>query len=94
MEDGTYSLAGIEVTAKNGVVRDHNDNLAGSALTMAIAGRNFLSYVESAGPWTLARVASSNPARLIGANSYGALALNNRAAFTLLGEDGTLRCVR
>ena len=94
MKDGTYSLAGIEVTAKNGVVRDENANLAGSALTMAMAARNFLSYIESAGPWTLARVASSNPAQLIGASSHGAIAPGKRAAFTLLGDDGTISCVR
>lgn len=94
MKDGTYSLAGIEVTAKDGVVRDKNENLAGSALTMAMAARNFLSFVESAGPWTLARVASSNPAELINASNYGTIATGKRAAFTLLGDDGTICCVR
>lgn len=94
MPDGTYSLSGIEVTAKHGVVRDGNGNLAGSALTMALAARNFLTFVESAGPWTLARIASSNPAALVGAASYGALTLGHRAAFTLLDDDGSIRCVR
>ena len=94
MPDGTYSLSGIEVTASAGVVRDGQGNLAGSALTMALCARNFLSFVPSAGPWTLAQIASSNPARLIGASDYGTLRVGGRAAFTLLGDDGSVRCVR
>ena len=76
------------------MVRDQKNNLAGSALTMAIAARNFLQTVETAGEWTLAKIASTNPARLIHAAGYGALARDQRAAFTLLGDDGTVRCIR
>mgnify|MGYP003645069513 FL=1 len=94
MPNGTYSLSGIEVTATDGVVRDGRGNLAGSALTMALAAKNFLAFVTSAGPWTLARVASTNPAALIGAKGFGTLAPGQRAAFTLLGDDGSIRCVR
>jgi N-acetylglucosamine-6-phosphate deacetylase len=94
MPDGTYTLAGMSVTKKDGVVRDQKNNLAGSALTMAIAARNFLQTVETAGEWTLAKIASTNPARLIHAAGYGALARDQRAAFTLLGDDGTVRCIR
>lgn len=94
MPNGTYSLSGIKVTATDGIVRDANGNLAGSALTMAMAARNFLTFVESAGPWTLARIASSNPAALVGVANYGALAQGHRAAFTLLDDDGSIRCVR
>ncbi|MCK5943106.1 MAG: amidohydrolase family protein [Planctomycetes bacterium] len=94
MPDGTYTLAGMEVTAADGVVRDAQGNLAGSALTMAQAGRNFLSFVPEAGPWTLAQLASRNPARLIGAADYGELGPGRRAAFTLLGDDGRITAVR
>ena len=94
MPDGTYSLSGMEVTAKDGVVRDRSGNLAGSALTMAQAARRFLEFVPEAGPWTLAQVASANPARLIGAEAFGAIRPGGRAAFTLLGEDGSLTAVR
>lgn len=94
MPDGTYSLSGIEVTAKDGVVRDANNNLAGSALTMALAARNFLQFVEKAGPWTLGKVASTNPARLIGCSEHGELACEQRAAFTLLADDGTFTAIR
>lgn len=94
MPNGAYSLSGIEVTATDGVVRDANGNLAGSALTMALAAQNFLSFVDTAGPWTLAKIASTNPANLIGATKHGALEREHRAAFTLLDADGTFRAVR
>lgn len=94
MPNGTYTLSGMEVTATDGVVRDGQGNLAGSALTMAQAARNFLAFVEDAGPWTLAHLASTNPARLIGADQHGALQVGRRAAFTLLREDGSIAAVR
>ena len=96
MPDGDYTLSGIAVRSANGVVRDHKGSLAGSALTMALAARNFLQMVPMAGPWTLARAAASNPAALLGqaGERYGALAVGKRAAFTLLGDDGSVRCVR
>ncbi|MFK7738900.1 MAG: N-acetylglucosamine-6-phosphate deacetylase [Planctomycetota bacterium] len=94
MPDGNYQLSGIDVTAKDGVVRDRNGNLAGSALTMALAAKRFLRYVDEAGPWTLARIASHNPARLIGAEPFGSLQPGARPAFTLMEPDGSLRCLR
>jgi N-acetylglucosamine-6-phosphate deacetylase len=94
MPDGTYSLSGIDVTAKDGVVRDGNGNLAGSALTMALCARNFLSFVPTAGAWTLARIASSNPAALLHNTDYGLIADGRQAAFTLLADDGSFRCIR
>lgn len=94
MPDGEYHLSGMRVFARDGVVRDGTGTLAGSALTMALAARNFAQFVPHAGPWTLARIASTNPARLVGAQHYGSIAIGQRAAFTLLGDDGSMRCVR
>ena len=94
MPDGSYTLSGMTVTAAGGVVRDANGNLAGSALTMAAAARRFLEIVPEAGPWTLSRLASANPARLLGADDFGALRVGGRAAFTLLGDDGSVSAVR
>ena len=94
MPDGDYTLAGMRVTARDGIVRDAQGRLAGSALTMERAARNFLQCVPTAGPWTLARVAASNPAALVRAEHLGTLAVGKRAAFTLLADDGSLRCVR
>jgi len=93
MPDGQYHLSGVRVTAENGVVRDEQGRLAGSALTMAMAAKNFVSFVPTAGEWTLARVASTNPARLARATNRGSIATGQRAAFTLLGDDGSVTCV-
>jgi N-acetylglucosamine-6-phosphate deacetylase len=94
MPDGDYQLSGIPVRAHDGVVRDAQGRLAGSALTMALAARNFLRFVPMAGPWTLGCAASANPAALVRADAYGALAVGKRAAFTLLGDDGAITAVR
>lgn len=95
MPDGEYHLSGVRVFAQDGVVRDAGGRLAGSALTMAHCARNFLRFVPAAGVWSLARAASGNPARVVGAGErYGALAPGRAAAFSLLGDDGEVRCVR
>ena len=94
MPDGDYTLSGLRVTSRGGVVRDQAGRLAGSALTMARAAANFLRFVPTAGPWTVARVAAGNPARLVRADGYGAIAPGRRAAFTLLGDDGAITTVR
>lgn len=93
MPDGDYTLSGARVTAKHGVVRDAQGRLAGSALTMAMAARNFLRFVPQAGPWTLARAAATNAARLARADHLGAIAIGKRARFTLLGDNGVFTCV-
>jgi N-acetylglucosamine-6-phosphate deacetylase len=93
MPDGDYTLAGAAVRSEGGVVRDAHGRLAGSALTMALAARNFLRFVPQAGPWTLARAAATNPARLAAAGHLGALAIGKRARATLLGDDGSFTAI-
>ncbi len=94
MPDGDYTLSGLRVHAAAGVVRDAEGRLAGSALTMAQAAANFARFVPQTGPWTLARVAATNPARIAGAEHLGGITPGRRAAFTLLGDDGSVTCVR
>jgi len=94
MPEGQYELGGSTVTARQGIVRDAHGNLAGSALTMADAARNFLHWLPEAGPWTLARVAAHNPAQLCGiADLAGSLGVGRTARCTLFGDDGTVRCL-
>jgi N-acetylglucosamine-6-phosphate deacetylase len=94
MPEGQYELGGTTVTAREGIVRDAAGNLAGSALTMAAAARNFLQWLPEAGPWTLARVAAHNPAVVCGrADTYGTIAVGRSARFTLLGDDGSVHCI-
>ncbi len=94
MPDGTYSLAGMTVTSRDGVVRNAEGRLAGSALTMALAARHFLTYVPTASPWTLARVAAHNPAQAIGLTEIGRIAPGQRAWFSLLRDDGSIEVLR
>jgi N-acetylglucosamine-6-phosphate deacetylase len=94
MPDGAYTLSGHRVIATGGVVRDAEGRLAGSALTMGLAAQNFLRFVPQAGPWTLSRIAAANPARLVRASHLGRIAAGQHAAFTLLGDDGSISCVR
>ncbi|MBL8728127.1 MAG: amidohydrolase family protein [Planctomycetes bacterium] len=94
MPDGDYTLSGRQVRATDGAVRDAAGRLAGSALTMARAAANFLRFVPQVGPWTLARAAATNPARLARVEHLGGIAPGKRAAFTLLGDDGSFTCVR
>ncbi len=94
MPDGSYGLGDLRVRAEHGVVRDDQGRLAGSALTMGRAAATFAACVPAAGPWTLARLCATNPAALLGADDYGLLASGRRAAFTVLGDDGTTTALR
>lgn len=94
MPDGTYELGGLPVRAERGVVRDSAGRLAGSALTMAAALRNFAEHVPWVGPWTLAKLAATNPARLLGLTDRGGLVVGQHAAFTHWAPDGRLSAVR
>lgn len=88
--DGSYRLGGDAVFAKDGVVRRADGTLAGSALTMSLAVQRFARFLGgSVGPWTLARIASSNPARLLTRPDFGSLSVGGRAAFTALHADGS-----
>jgi len=92
MPDGDYQFegAGGKVTRKDGVVCNISADLAGSCLTMAEAARNFLRMIPTAGAHSLARVASGNPAAVIGEARRGAISANNLSEFSLLRRDGTL----
>lgn len=94
MPDGSYMLANTRVDSRGGVVRDHNGNLAGSALTMARAAQNFLRLVPAASTFALARVAATNPAAQIAAGDFGAIAVGKCAAFSVLEPDGSIRALR
>lgn len=87
MADGDYELGGLPVVVEQGVARLQRDgSLAGSTLTM-IEGFRFL--IEQAG-LTLSeasRVASLNPAGVLGiAEQYGSIAIGKRADLLLMDE--------
>ncbi len=88
--DGEFFLSGIPVTSEDGVVRNAAGALAGSALTMSRAAENWLGMVPESGLWSLGRIASTNPARLLGARgeAYGSLHRGS-AVCTVRRADGT-----
>ncbi|MEZ5963300.1 MAG: N-acetylglucosamine-6-phosphate deacetylase [Planctomycetota bacterium] len=93
--DGVYRLGREEVVARGGEVRRADGALAGSALTMDTAAQRFATYLgPRCGPWTLARVGSTNAARLLGRDDFGQLIPGRRACLTLLRPDGTLAAWR
>lgn len=88
--DGTFRLGAHEVIARDGSVRRADGTLAGSALTMSEAVRRFAAFLgPRCGPWTLGRVAATNPARLLGREDVGSIAPGMRACFTLRHADGS-----
>lgn len=94
MPDGAFTLGGATVHATGGVVRDAQGRLAGSALTMGQAATNFARFAPNASPWSLGRLCATNPARAIGAEAHGSIAIGKRAAFSLLRADGSVVAVR
>ncbi|MGE0143891.1 MAG: N-acetylglucosamine-6-phosphate deacetylase [Planctomycetota bacterium] len=90
MPDGEYTLSGLPVTSREGIVRDREGRLAGSALTMAMACRGFAAAVPHADDLVLAEVAARNPARLLRRGDLGAIEVGAIARFTLREPNGSL----
>ncbi len=69
MPDGRYRLGSLEVEVKDGKCTN-GGNLAGSVLTMDVAVRNVMKFAQ----WDLqsaVRLATLNPARVVGLNGTG-----------------------
>jgi N-acetylglucosamine-6-phosphate deacetylase len=89
MPEGHYTLGGFDVEVKGGVGW-HNGIVAGSVLTMDRAVRNFTSFTH-APLSTVARLASANPAAMIGfAESHGSIAEGRRADVVAFSPEGQL----
>jgi N-acetylglucosamine-6-phosphate deacetylase len=94
MPDGDYELSGMPVTLRDGVVRDREGRLAGSALTMATAAAQYLRIVPGTDARAVARAAARNPAQLAGAADLGAIRPGALARFAVLGADGAIEPLR
>jgi N-acetylglucosamine-6-phosphate deacetylase len=84
MDDGRYALGGTEVTAEGGVVRRADGTLAGSALPMIEAVRNLHALgveLEEA-----LAAASTVPARIVGREELGRLAVGAPADVVVLDD--------
>jgi N-acetylglucosamine-6-phosphate deacetylase len=87
--DGAYQIWGETITVKNGRTANASGSIAGSVISMLDAVRLLhslgVSYVD------LARMASLNPARLLGVDSdCGSIEIGKRADIIALDNDGNL----
>jgi len=90
MEDGDYDLGGQAVCVKCGAARLHDGTLAGSVLNLNDAVRNFYENCNVNLPDAV-KMASLNPARSIGVDSYkGSLEIGKDADIVLFDSD--FRC--
>lgn len=88
LSDGNYQLGGMEVRVKDNVARlKDSDSLAGSTLTMIDAFRFVIQHVGLSVPQA-SRMASANPARLLGMESrVGSLEIGKKADVLLVSND-------
>lgn len=90
MPDGIYKLGGFDVTLADGICL-HQGNLAGSALTLDRAVRNFVQFT-GATVAAAVQFASTNPAIMAGVgNLYGELAPGRPANIAVLSADGKVQ---
>jgi len=88
MSDGDYELGGLPVVVEQGVARLKQDgSLAGSTLTM-IEGYRFLVEQVGVSLSEASRIASLNPATVLGLQEqYGSIAVGKRADLLLMDEN-------
>lgn len=88
--DGEFDLWGEKISVTNGRTRNERGSIAGSVITMHDAARRMieLGFSES----DVARMASTNPATLLGLESrIGAIEVGKRADLVALDKDGSIK---
>lgn len=88
--DGDYNIWGETISVKNGRTANASGSIAGSVISMLDAVRLLhslgISYVD------LARMASLNPARLLGVDQFcGSIEPGKRADLVALDENGNVK---
>jgi N-acetylglucosamine-6-phosphate deacetylase len=88
--DGEFRIWNEKITVAGGRTQNERGSIAGSVITMLDAVRQMLAL--GVAPYEAARMASANPARLLGvAESYGTIEAGKRADLTALDEAGQVR---
>jgi N-acetylglucosamine-6-phosphate deacetylase len=88
--DGTYKIAGLEVTVKDGVARlASNGSLAGSTLTMAKAFNHALNEI-GVSITEAVHAASTLPALILGRSDLGEIAVGKSGFLNHLAKDGKI----
>lgn len=91
LPDGTYELHGQEVTVQEQAVRLPSGQLAGSALPLNRAVRNFIANTGLSLPKAV-RLVTANPARLLGlSRRKGGLAVGMDADITVFDDNLEIR---
>lgn len=92
MGDGQYYLWGETITVENGRTLNQRGSIAGSVITMLDAVQQMLSLGFS--ETDVSRMASANPAKLIGVDrSIGSIEIGKRADLLGFDDEGNLKMV-
>ena len=90
LRDGDYEVWGETISVKHGRTQNSRGSIAGSVITLLHAVRMMLSL--GASEVEVARMASTNPARLIGIDrDCGSIEERKRADLVALDQDGNVR---
>ncbi|MGI9107097.1 MAG: N-acetylglucosamine-6-phosphate deacetylase [Pyrinomonadaceae bacterium] len=89
-DDGEFRIWGEMITVENGRTRNERGSIAGSVITMRDAVKRMLAL--GVAPADAARMASTNPARLLGVEaSCGTIETGKRADLVALNDQGEVR---
>ncbi len=86
MDDGVYDLGGQQVTVKGGQAKLKNGTIAGSTITLDRAVYNAMHHLGVTLPEAV-RMASYNPAQLLGIDDMGEIKKGNIADIILFDKD-------
>ena len=92
LPDGKYDLGGQDVFVKGDEARLENGSLAGSTLTMNVAFKNALKYLDS-NIVNVAKLTSTNAANKLGLKDRGLIEPGRNADFVILNQDYDLEKV-
>ena len=88
--DGDYEIWGEQITVQDGRTRNARGSIAGSVITMLEAVKRMLSL--GASECDIARMASTNPARLLGIDvDCGSIEAGKRADLVALSDCGDIQ---
>ena len=87
--DGDFEIWGEKISVTNGRTRNERGSIAGSVISMldAVIRMRSLGFSDI----DVSRMASGNPARLIGLNDAGSVEIGKRADLVALDDSGNVR---
>lgn len=86
--DGDFELWGETISVKNGRTQNERGSIAGSVCTMLDCVRTMRSFKFSDAD--IAKMASNNPAKLLGLDDRGSIEVGKRADLVGLNADGSI----